>query len=344
MVNSFFSFNKINDYKYLINDINVCLINETSKEVPLVSVTMITYNHENFISEAIEGVMMQNVSFNIELVIGEDCSNDRTRDIIKDFQKKYPDKIILKLPNKNLGTNVNSVSNKLLCRGKYIAECEGDDYWIDPNKLQKQVDFLESNSDFVLCASNSKVLKNGVLFDNFSYENKRSLNIKNLLTDNTSNPIPTATVVFLREALNIVNFNFVSECKFGDLPLYIELLNIGKIYFFNDFFSVYRITDTGIHASLTNQEKKKHIIDFYYQVAFNYPEYKNLCIIQIDKVFKELEGCYSKDWEIFFERKIEVVKEYLQTEEYLLRHRSLLNIFKILIYKILISFNLKKLI
>jgi len=134
-----------------INNIKTEIIDETGDEYPLITVTMITYNHESYIGQAIEGVVNQVTSFKFVLLIGDDCSTDSTREIIKLYQKKYPSIIKLKLPERNLGINANSISNNVLCVGNYIALCEGDDYWTDPYKLQKQVDFLEANPEYSVC-------------------------------------------------------------------------------------------------------------------------------------------------------------------------------------------------
>lgn len=112
---------------------------------------MSTYRHEQFIQQAIEGVMMQQTTFRIELVIGEDCSDDGTRLICEAMEQKYPDRIRLLPSDTNYGQNHNLARTLLACNGIYIALCEGDDYWTDPLKLQKQVDFLEQNHDYVLC-------------------------------------------------------------------------------------------------------------------------------------------------------------------------------------------------
>ncbi len=124
----------------------------------IVSVCMITYNHEPFIREAIEGVLMQQTSFPIELVIGEDCSTDRTREICLEYKEKYPDKIKFLLNEKNLGMMPNFIQTLNACTGKYIALCEGDDYWTDKLKLQKQVDFLEGNEEYVMAYHDAKVI------------------------------------------------------------------------------------------------------------------------------------------------------------------------------------------
>ncbi len=125
---------------------------------PLLSVCLVTYNQEAFIEKVLEGAVMQKASFPYEIVIGEDCSTDSTRAICKTFAQQYPNKIVL-LPfvSQNLGLKQNFLRTFQHCRGKYIAYLEGDDYWIDPYKLQKQVDILERNNDVVLVHTNCKL-------------------------------------------------------------------------------------------------------------------------------------------------------------------------------------------
>lgn len=126
-----------------------------SKE-PLVSVVMITYNHEDYIGQAIEHVAKQETSFPIELIIGEDCSTDGTRQIVFEYQKKYPDLIRIVTSEENVGARRNVLRTNAACRGEYVAYCEGDDYWHDPRKLQIQADFLESNPEYGLVCSDAR--------------------------------------------------------------------------------------------------------------------------------------------------------------------------------------------
>lgn len=133
-----------------VNDNVVMKLELRQFETPVVSIFMMTFNHEEFISEAIEGVLMQKTNFDYEIVIGEDCSTDNTREIILSYQKKYPGKFKLLLHEKNIGAVANQMAIFQACVGKYIALCEGDDYWTDPLKLQKQVDFLEGNPEYGL--------------------------------------------------------------------------------------------------------------------------------------------------------------------------------------------------
>ena len=116
-----------------------------------VSVLMLAYNQERYIGEAIRSVMLQQTDFPFELVIGNDGSGDRTGAICREWQKRYADRIVLIDRPKNIGLIPNFMQTYPLCKGNYIAICEGDDFWTDKSKLQRQVDFLDTHPDYVLC-------------------------------------------------------------------------------------------------------------------------------------------------------------------------------------------------
>lgn len=118
------------------------------------SVCVITYNHARFIAQALEGILSQQLDFDYEIVIGEDCSTDNTRDIVLEYGSRFPKKIRLLLSKKNLGMMPNFIQTIQACRGEYIALCEGDDYWTSPHKLQAQVDFLDKHPEFTICSHN----------------------------------------------------------------------------------------------------------------------------------------------------------------------------------------------
>jgi glycosyltransferase involved in cell wall biosynthesis len=124
---------------------------------PLVSVKMITYNHAPYIAQAIECVLAQKTNFPFELVIGEDCSTDGTREIVFDYAKRFPDIIRVITSDKNVGMKKNSLRTTEACQGKYIAYCEGDDYWHRDDKLQIQVDYLEARPECGLVCSDYDV-------------------------------------------------------------------------------------------------------------------------------------------------------------------------------------------
>lgn len=124
----------------------------------LVSVIMLAYNHEKYIQKSIESIISQNTTFNYEIIIGEDCSSDKTREICIQYQSKHPEKIKLILHESNQGLigNYKNLLNE--CRGKYIAVCACDDYWTDNQKLQKHVDFMEQNEDTVVTYHDVKTI------------------------------------------------------------------------------------------------------------------------------------------------------------------------------------------
>ncbi len=122
---------------------------------PMLSVLMLSFNHAKYIARAIRGVVEQKTTFSIELIIGEDCSPDKTLEVALVYQEKFPEIIRVISSDKNVGARKNSYRLETSARGKYIAYCEGDDYWHDLNKLQMQVDFLENNPDYGLVFTNA---------------------------------------------------------------------------------------------------------------------------------------------------------------------------------------------
>jgi glycosyltransferase involved in cell wall biosynthesis len=116
-----------------------------------------TYNHEKFISQALESVLMQETNFEYEILISEDCSTDGTREIVLDFQKAHPEKVRLLLSRANIHSNEIVVRGIQAARGQYIALLDGDDYWTSREKLQKQADFLDHHPDCSLCFHNARI-------------------------------------------------------------------------------------------------------------------------------------------------------------------------------------------
>lgn len=264
---------------------------------PLVSVDIITYNHEKFIIEALEGVLMQKTDFIYEIVICDDYSTDGTRDILINYQKKYPDKIILRLQEKNLGLRYNYFENKKACRGKYIAICEGDDYWTDPNKLQMEVDFLENNLEYSMVFTNAlqifefeKVKLEPVPFNNLE---NRDYSGAELLINWI---IPTPTVVY-RNNISY-DFNQIDKYLFYDTPLFLRIHDYGKIRFFNETTAVYRRHESSItYKPIT----VKQICRYFKGIQLEFPK----------KYDKEIAFLNAKEY--FFEAKREFKKKSLKT-------------------------------
>lgn len=220
---------------------------------PLVSIASIAYNHEKYIAQAIDSWLMQKTMFPIEIVIGEDVSSDNTRSILLAYQKQHPDFIRLIITDKNVGMMPNFIRTLQSCKGKYIALCEGDDYWGDPYKLQKQVDFLESNPGYVLTYHNSTIIdENG----NITKEN-RLTDIKTELTKEDlvyGHFIPTQTLV-IRNVIKTFPKDFLT-LKNGDKAIISLLGQYGKGKYIDTVKnSFYRVHDGGVW-SLISFEKK----------------------------------------------------------------------------------------
>ena len=122
-----------------------------------VSVLVMTYNHEKFIRQALDSVLMQETNFEYEILISEDCSTDRTRAIVLEFQQAHPEKVQLLLSTQNIHSNEIVVRGIRAAQGEYIALLDGDDYWTSPLKLQKQVDFLDSHPECSMCFHNARI-------------------------------------------------------------------------------------------------------------------------------------------------------------------------------------------
>jgi glycosyltransferase involved in cell wall biosynthesis len=152
---------------------------------PLVSVIIITYNQENYIGQALESIVTQKTSFEFEVLVGDDMSTDKTPAIISDFAQRYPAIIKPIIRKKNLGPAPNFVETLKLSQGRYIAICEGDDYWTDPLKLQRQADFLDANPDCVVCFHPVRVIyENGTHEDEIYPVQKDGFTLERLVEGN----------------------------------------------------------------------------------------------------------------------------------------------------------------
>ncbi|WP_146028953.1 glycosyltransferase, partial [Mesotoga sp. B105.6.4] len=203
-----------------------------NSDKPLVSVFMITYNHEKYIAQAIESALMQKTDFNYEIVIGEDCSTDRTREIVVDYANRYPEIIKPILHENNVGAKANSESVRKACSGKYVAILEGDDYWIDPLKLQRQVNLLESNPNCSECHTRAKIVnENGYTLRN-AVPKKHMRKHKSTKQILLRNFIKTATCMYRNN--NCIDFNYIETDFWAkDWLLHVLLSKYGSICYLN---------------------------------------------------------------------------------------------------------------
>lgn len=209
-------------------------------EKPLVSVVMITYGHQDYIRQAIQGVFLQKTNFLVELIIANDASPDNTDEVVNQVIKKAPEHIIVKYTkhSSNLGMMLNHHWAINQAQGKYIAICDGDDYWIEETKLQSQFDFLEKNPDYSICCHNFKVLNEDKLSE-VSFFDKLKINDTSDIVDlSKNNIIPTLTAFFRNK--KIVFPDWAINAPLGDLILFLNIAKYGKIKYINEKWAVYR--------------------------------------------------------------------------------------------------------
>lgn len=223
----------------------------------MVSVCMITHKHEPYIAQAIEGVLSQVCDFKVELIVADDCSPDETETIVNSIILKHENGSWIKYSKHkiNKGPNKNFIWATEQCRGKYIALCEGDDYWIDPNKLQRQIDFLENNRYFNLTAGNNFRFINGKLICDIVSNNQDSITTRFEYWKRRT--FHLSTVCFR----NDVSFpSWFSEVYSGDK--FITFLASGdhNIFIHSQFFSVYRVHPNGLSSiKVTSTEKNRRL-------------------------------------------------------------------------------------
>ena len=260
-----------------------------------VSVVMITYGHEKFIEEAINGVLMQECNFYFELIIANDCSPDNTDELINNIIKSHPKahKIRYLKQNVNVGMMPNFIDAINYGMGKYIALCEGDDYWVDPLKLQKQIDFLEANPEFNFSMGRVDVLmqKSGEIKKMIEHVNP---NIKEIYTlkDYIKNPFSqTSSFVFRNSKEPFPDWFY--NVHAGDQSLVILKTGItAKIKYHKDLFSIYRVNESSVSFDLDLKKLKKRG-DFFLDNINEFTSYKYNYIIVIRKFINKLYS-YSR--------------------------------------------------
>jgi glycosyltransferase involved in cell wall biosynthesis len=313
---------------------------------PLVSISCITYNHEKYIRDAIESFLIQKTNFPIEILINDDASTDRTADIIREYEKKYPELIkpIYQIENQ-LSKGVKPMTNFIFPRacGKYIAICEGDDYWTDPNKLLKQVNFLELHPDYGLVHTDCDELYNGtgkIINSVNKKNNKNYQSCKNpfygILTGKYV--VKTLTVLVRKELIEkaISTKIFKKNYSRSDLPMWLEIANLSKFHYIPESTAVYRLRkgsitrQTSQYKQIESEEDSKKI-RMEFAKRYNVPSeifeqvekmYNNVLLIKAyhtnnkelaEKSYKKLK--YYKNFEnmlLYYGAKRKIIKHFIE--------------------------------
>lgn len=224
-----------------------------SDDIPVkVSVAMIAFNVEKYIEEAVESVLSQNVDFRVELVIGEDCSTDNTRNIALTYQEKYPSIIRVLTPEKNQGLTPNCVATINACQGEFVALLDGDDYWTMETKLQIQIDFLDQNQNFAGSSHQSTKI-----YDDNSAEESlfgaQEDETYNLLDTISHRKFHTSSLVFRRD-IWVNTGGIPSSISSNERAIYPMVAIFGPIKYFSLSMCVYRFSGFGLSSRVDYKE------------------------------------------------------------------------------------------
>lgn len=224
---------------------------------PLVSICCTTYNHEKYIRQTLESFLLQKTSFPIEIIVHDDASTDNTKKIIEEYAKDDARFVTIFQTENKYSQKIKPWPNFVFpkVKGKYIALCEGDDYWIDPLKLQKQIDFLEQNKDYSLCFHNVKQLdeETGILSNWPSH----------IAEETTIEDLADSCYIVTNSAVLRNNFvlpDWFNVLPIGDWPLFLIQVKNGKIKKMEEHMSVYRIHAGGVWSSVNSKVKRLQIV------------------------------------------------------------------------------------
>lgn len=262
------------------------------------SVLIITYNHEKFIAQALDSVLMQTVDFDYEIVIGEDYSTDDTRQIVLAYRDKHPDKIRLLLPDKNLGMHRNFVETYRACRGEYVALLDGDDYWSGRDKLQQQVDFLDANPGCSICFHPVAIVTADdpsasiVIPEGFT---RAVSTLEDLVVENF---IPTCSAV-ARGGLIAEFPDWFFTLRQGDWSFHVLNAQHGDIGFLKDTMAVYRFHPAGVWSGENLMFRLEAIVEAYRTINDHLGrKYDHLVRRELARYYNRISRCHEESGEV----------------------------------------------
>ena len=241
------------------------------KKTPRITTCIFAYQHEKFIKKCLEGAVNQVLDDEHLIIIGEDKSSDKTLEICREYQQKYPELIKVIERNPNVGMMANWLETLKLCQSEYIAICEGDDYWIDNSKLQKQITFLDENPEYVFCSTRTKrINEKGEFGENVGKKYGR------IILDDVlwKNEIGTCTIVFRSKFLNIPPFENYKSFFGLDWQMWCSLLKNGPGYNLKDLTAIYHEHNGGASSGRDRKKILKNKLEDRMLMIDNFPEKK----------------------------------------------------------------------
>ncbi len=257
---------------------------------PLVSINCITFNHEKYIAQALEGFLNQKTNFPFEIIIHDDASTDNTVNIIKRYTDKYPELFVTIFQDINqYSQGVKPCFENVMpqCRGKYVAHCEGDDYWTDPYKLQKQIDFLETNPEYVFTFHDSEILDQNTGIKRLRVGNRKIDEVVDLESVINQNNISTASIVHRNILQRDTMPDWLFKVSKGDYGLVVLLAEKGIGKFLPGVMSGYRVHDGGVWSGTNPTYRNMEDIKFFNCLDEYFPQPKVKVVIK-----KRLSYCF----------------------------------------------------
>ncbi len=258
---------------------------------PLVSIRCITYNHEPYIAQALDGFLIQETDFPFEIVVHDDASTDKTADIIRKYEAKYPKIIKAIYETENQYSKHDGSLRRIMenaCKGKYIALCEGDDYWIDPNKLQMQVDWLETHPDYTMCCSDAVIKSPDGILDWHRYENDCDIPVEDMILGGGWF-VQTATIVYRKDLLKKYP-EACRTCYVGDYPLQIWSVINGNVRYFARKTATYRFLHPGSWTSKRSTMSLEYLQKYYLSEFTMFTELNAITKGKYNSLFANLEA------------------------------------------------------
>lgn len=268
-----------------------------------VSVCVVTYNHEKFVAKMLDSILMQETTFPFEIIVGDDNSKDNTVAILKEYQKRFPDKIRLILHDKNLGLNgkYNALSTFAAARGEYTAQFDGDDYLISPHKLQKQVELLDANPHYSASYHNARVIFDDNAAPPYLVNTlkKPEINVEDLIQEDEECYIATSSLMFrTKDFAEHPDPEWTNQSTSGDIPRNIMLASRGPIGYIDEVMSVYRKNRGG--ASFVDNHQSA---DFLFNRIQLYSNINRQFNYKFDETLRKLLATYY--YKLLFSRQFE---------------------------------------
>lgn len=297
-----------------------------------VSVCITTYNKEDYIEQALDSIINQKTNFDFEILIYDDASSDATVSIIREYQKKHSNIRLYANSKNEYGNGLYGINERNLfpkAKGQYIAMCDGDDYWIDDFKLQKQVDFLDANLDYIMCCHDGKVYyqKSNVFGKVYEKPFQNPITYQNVIAMG-GNLCPTSSIVFR----NIIRKypDFIYKAMSNDRALTYFLIKLGKFWFINEEMCVYRVHSQGLIAAGDKKVRLKYLKSNV-DLLVSFREFTKDNYFLVKYINKELSKMVKN---IYYFDSISKNRMYL-------KQITLKDFVKVCIYKLLTFFNIK---